>query len=131
MNTFEKAAIDIKNTLSEYEVQMPDPSKENELAAKLTIDVIKNLQDWIIEDSSSGKNRDQFCVYFRILWANVNGHSFNRNVDDDEASRIQLMRMNMGFSHDQLAFIFQRSKSTIHDVLRREITKPLEQTNHA
>ena len=117
---------EMEKTLLEHKIVIPDDlEKRNTLISDLMELVVNRLQDWLVEDINSTRKLDQLCVYYRIIWANANEFNLPRNVDSDEAARIRFMKEAFKFSYEQLAYMFQRSKSTIHDVLLRKID-PME-----
>jgi hypothetical protein len=82
---------------------------------------IHRIQDWLFEDlDTKPHNRDQGKSYLRIMWALSNLNNLPRHVDTEEGKKIRLLKEG-GYSNSELAYIFQRSKSTIHDVLHRDI----------
>jgi hypothetical protein len=71
---------------------------------------------WMLEDVDriDHLKRVENVIYCRILWILGEENEFKSQVDEWEAEKIRGLRK-AGFSIAEIARVFQRSKSTIHD----------------
>jgi len=97
---------------------------EAELRALARVAYDKGLEDattWVCEDMDRlpvewRQNRRVLAAYFRIIWSIFSKP--DREVSEDESEHIRELQKNIGFSNEELAVIFTRSKATIYHHLK-------------
>ncbi|MCX6648956.1 MAG: hypothetical protein NTV61_06155 [Candidatus Bathyarchaeota archaeon] len=77
---------------------------------------LEMVSSWMLEDIDriDHLKRSEDVIYCRILWILGEENEFKSQVDEWEAEKIRALRK-LGMSIAELARVFQRSKSTIHD----------------
>ena len=79
-------------------------------------ETLETVSAWILEDINriDHLKRVENVIYCRTLWIIGEENEVKPKVDEWEANKIREIRKS-GFSIAELARVFQRSKSTIHD----------------
>lgn len=101
---------------------------------------LEEALDWIWDDfgklPKSLYNKKIYIAHLRIDWILKNVNQFSNEVGEEETLQIQRYRA-VGLTLTELAYIFGRSKSTIHnhvsklsDQEYRELLNELKHTSH-
>ena len=92
--------------------------QEDEESFKVFERTMKYFTQKIIDDMHRAEKHERWSrgaamAYLRVLYMAANAFKQERQVDDAEHDQMTLLR-EAGFSIGELAFIFDRSKSTLH-----------------
>ena len=111
--------MSVEPALEEQPEEEYQPTPEDLTRVKVANELVDEMEKW-------GKvSKDQLMIAYRLVWVINNPDPPPFHVDGHERHIITLTKK-IGLSIAQVAFVFNRSTSTIFNVLNRKET---EQTN--